>query len=366
MTMVLINVLIILTLLCIGCSSLSPTIVEEQIIWTSLREGEVYYRTPMLTNLPNRDILAFAGARKYSLSDQAPKVLTMRRSRDKGSTWEPTVFLVEDTKYYFNPGTITVDYEVNSLILLYIHCSLICVDSLPQLFMLRSYDWGYSWGKPVNISTHNPEFYNLSTHPGPGYGIQKRLSPHKGRLVVCGHIELPYRAMQCVYSDDHGDTWKIGATIFEIPHTLTHKKGDFGMDESTVVELPDGFLMLNSRNNHHYHCNCRAVAISTNGGETFPLESIYYDTTLVDSGCQGTLLLHNDVMFFANPANHSDRINMTLRWSEDYGKTWAGAIVVNPEKSAYSCLSSVDDNHIGLLYEKGGYEEMSFVKIKIH
>ncbi|XP_070538735.1 sialidase-1-like [Ptychodera flava] len=351
--------------------ALSPVVIEKQILWQSGREGEIaYYRTPMLTNTPTGDILAFAGSRKYSSSDKVQKIATMRRSRDHGSTWDPTLFVVQDLgpgTDYFNFGTITVDYVANSLVFLYCHCPHnVCTDSLPTLFMMRSFDWGYSWGKAVNLSKANPDFYNFPYCPGPGYGIQKRLEPHKGRLISCGHRIGAFRAMHCLVSDDHGDTWKIAGTVPTIPYGQSHKTGDFEMDESTIVELPDGSLLLNSRNQYHYHCRCRIIARSHDGGNSFPFEEISMDATLIDPACAGSLLLHNDIMFFSNPANPSKRVNMTVRWSEDYGKTWAGALVVDPGDSEYSCLSSVDDNHIGLLYEKGGYEEMAFAKIRIH
>ncbi|XP_077987946.1 sialidase-1-like [Glandiceps talaboti] len=351
--------------------SLSPEVVERQLLWQSGREAEISaYRTPMMTSTPTGDVLAFAGARKYSLSDQAQKVATMRRSRDKGSTWDPTMFVIADLgpkTDYFNFGTITVDSVANSLVFLYCHCPHnVCSDSLPTVFMMRSYDWGYSWEKPINLSIANPEFFNFQYCPGPGYGIQKKLAPHKGRLISCGHRIGPLRAMHCLVSDDHGDTWKIGGTVPTIPYAQSHKSGDFEMDESTIVEMPDGSLLLNSRNQYHFHCRCRIIARSYDGGDTFPFEHISLDETLIDSACAGSVLIHNNLMFFANPANASKRVNMTVRWSEDFGKTWAGALVVDPGDSEYSCLSSVDDDHIGLLYEKGGYKEMTFVKIRIH
>ena len=42
------------------------------------------------------------------------------------------------------------------------------------------------------------------------------------------------------------------------------------MDEAQLVELADGRVMANMRNDHlNASCNCRAVSISTDGGATF-------------------------------------------------------------------------------------------------
>ena len=65
-------------------------------------------------------------------------------------------------------------------------------------------------------------------------------------------------------------------------------------------------------------------------------------------------------------ASHpTSRVNTTLRWSTDYGQTWPYALNINTGASGYSCLTSVDDNHIGVLYEKG-IGPLWFVKIQLN
>ena len=63
---------------------------------------------------------------------------------------------------------------------------------------------------------------------------------------------------------------------------------------------------------------------------------------------------------------------MTVRASDDDGKTWPSSRVVNPGGSAYSCLAAIGDGTIGLLYEKilrqptfnaEGWMQLSFVKL---
>ena len=58
-----------------------------------------------------------------------------------------------------------------------------------------------------------------------------------------------------VYSDDHGATWHKGANV-----------GD-RMDENKTVELSDGRVLLNSRDNANQ--GYRKVAVSTDGGATY-------------------------------------------------------------------------------------------------
>ena len=69
------------------------------------------------------------------------------------------------------------------------------------------------------------------------------------------------------YSDDGGLTYQLSDTVLE------------KMDEAQLVELADGSVMANMRNGHLTSCDCRAVAISSNGGKSF--SNITYDPALI-------------------------------------------------------------------------------------
>jgi sialidase-1 len=121
-----------------------------------------------------------------------------------------------------------------------------------------------------------------------------------------------------IYSDDNGETWQIGGSA---PHEKTN--------ESTIAELSNGDLMLNSRNGNKGSNDCRVVSISTDGGETFP--RCYVDNILIEpgNGCFGSLLNHSmnertgrANILFSNPNDGEDRVNGTLKLSEDDGVTW--------------------------------------------
>jgi sialidase-1 len=60
------------------------------------------------------------------------------------------------------------------------------------------------------------------------------------------------------------------------------------------------------------------------------------------------------VLLFANPDSKTARQHMTIKVSYDDGKTWPAQkkILLDEGKSrGYSCLTSVDNNTIGILYE---------------
>ena len=86
--------------------------------------------------------------------------------------------------------------------------------------------------------------------------------------------------------------------MYKIPVTLTF---------SQPIELPDGSIMLNMRNEYKFHCSCRGVAISYDGADTFPMEHLYFDETLIDPAVAAGLLFHNNMVFFTNPKSTTKR-----------------------------------------------------------
>jgi len=58
-------------------------------------------------------------------------------------------------------------------------------------------------------------------------------------------------------------------------------------------------------------------------------------------------------MLFLNPANETQRVNMTLRLSVDEGKSWAKSLVLHPGPSAYSDMTVLTNGNVGCFYEAG-------------
>jgi sialidase-1 len=60
------------------------------------------------------------------------------------------------------------------------------------------------------------------------------------------------------------------------------------------------------------------------------------------------------MLLFSNPDSKTARKNMTIKVSYDDGATWVDSkkILLDEGKSrGYSCLTSVDNHTIGILYE---------------
>jgi sialidase-1 len=113
------------------------------------------------------------------------------------------------------------------------------------------------------------------------------------------------------------------------------------------------------RNDHkNATCNCRAMAISNDGGSSFG--PITYDAALISPVCQASVLSDGDgdnhAVFFANPASIDGRYNGVVRRSAD-GLHWDAQLSVSgpaPARFAYSCLTKMPGGKkIGLLWETG-------------
>ncbi|KAJ8373167.1 hypothetical protein AAFF_G00270730 [Aldrovandia affinis] len=362
--------------LCGAYGQIEPLVYDEQLLWVGGGAGQVNtYRIPLLTFTLQGSLLAFSEARKTSSSDVGAKFIALRRSTDRGATWSPTSFIVDDGSLAdgLNLGSVLVDEQRGSVILLYSLCFHRYHCSPSSTMMVHSLDDGLTWSSPRNLST---QLGVKSFAPGPGFGIQVSATPAVGRLIVCGHGNAGGDGIFCVLSDDHGLNWRYGAMLKSIPYNQPKKDLDFNPDECQPLEMEDGSIVINARNQNNYHCRCRVVVRSSDGAESLPLENLGFDDTLVDPVVAAGALQKEGVLFFTNPASTEHRINLTLRWSLTNGSSWEkDAVQIWAGPSAYSAMTSLvggtteDRKYIYVIYEKGHkspYETISFAKIHLY
>ncbi|XP_071947984.1 sialidase-1-like [Antedon mediterranea] len=354
-----------------GVTQVEPLVTLEEKIWVAGDADVSHYRIPLLTYTPkNKNLLAMAEARKYATSDAGSKFLAIRRSNDGGYSWKPQQFIENDGSIFdgISLGSVVVDDELGNIFIVFSRCNHYEKCNISTLYYVKSTDDGYTWNNPVNMSM---SIGTKAFAAGPGSGIQLKNSKYNGRLLVCGHGTLDGDGMFCLISDDHGDNWRYGGMLKSIPYNTPKVSGDFIPDECQPIEMPDGSVVVNTRNQGHYHCHCRIIAKSTDGGETFPIDDVYFDLNLIEPAVAAGALFHNGVMYFTNPTSTSHRVNMTLHWSYDLGKTWNNSLSIWPNPSGYSTMTTIPglDNSIYILYEKGRvstYESLSFVKVDLH
>lgn len=324
--------------------------IATSVVFTAGTEGYHTFRIPSVIATRNGDLLAFAEARKSSRSDTGDIDLVMRRSRDQGKTWSALQVVADDGPNTIGNPCPVVDRTDGTIRLLLTHN--LGIDNETAIlegkstgtrgvWLTSSTDDGATWSKPIAItkSTKADDWTWYAT--GPGVGVQLQ----SGRMVIpCDHYVAGTKEARShvILSDDHGKSWRIGGVV----------AGD--VNESQVAEIAPNVLMLNMRNHPYKRQAGRAVALSRDGGETF--EQRTYDPILVEPGCQGSLVAIPGAagkrLIFSNPGSAQRRERMTVRLSDDAGKTWHSR-VITPGFAAYSCLTPLPDGKAGCLYERG-------------
>ncbi len=251
---------------------------------------------------------------------------------------------------------------------------LFCLE-YARAFASRSQDDGQTWSDPLEITDVFESF--RADYPwkvlatGPDHGIQLA----GGRLLVPvwlssgtgGNAHRP-SVVATIYSDDHGASWHAG----EIAVPCTDEW--VNPNETTAVELADGRVMLNVRNESPRHR--RLVTTSPDGATHWTTPR--FDETLVEPICMGSLLRLStekhggrDRLLFVNPDNLSradgreapgksrDRRNLTVRLSYDEGESWPVSKAIEPSWSAYSDLALAPDGTILCFYGRSNNSDFA-------
>lgn len=338
----------------------APCVEPDQApLFISGREGYHTYRIPSLLVSKKGTLLAFCEGRKNGRGDAGDIDLILKRSLDGGKSWGKTQVVWDDADNTCGNPCPVVDAKTGTIWLLMTHnigsdTQTMIVNGTSKkprtVWVTKSEDDGATWSAPFEITKDvmKPSWTWYAT--GPGIGIQLR----SGRLVVpCDNQVAGSKAQQAhvIVSDDAGQTWRIGGVVGP------------QCNESQVVELGEGSLMLNIRS--YRGNNRRLVAISKDGGDTFAEPTP--DKTLIEPVCQSSIVRHPGKLggiLFANPAS-TKRENMTVRLSRDECKTWPHSRVLHAGPSAYSCLAVLPDGSIACLYERGeksAYDTITFAR----
>jgi sialidase-1 len=159
-----------------------------------------------------------------------------------------------------------------------------------------------------------------------------------------------------MYSDDGGESWKIGGEM----------KGPYLSNECQAAEIGPNVVLLSARG----FGLRRLQAYSHDGGLTFGPTEVVKDLPEPLEGVEGSILYHpaSGQLVLSNPSEANwlgFRYNMSIHLSKDQGKSWQPYLVLDKGAVAYSALSLLPDNRVGILYEQSNQTRIIFLPQKI-
>ncbi len=223
------------------------------------------------------------------------------------------------------------------------------VKQTSQFLVTKSTDDGLTWSEPVNLTQMCKKREWWLWAPAPGRGIVLEdgtlVFPTQGRNATGESFS------NITYSRDQGKTW------------VTSNPAYSNTTECAVVQLSDGSLMLNMRDNRNRQdksaANGRAVFVTKDLGKSWEEHSSHHGA-LPEPTCMASLYKHTyengnkSLLLFSNPNSKYQRDHITIKVSFDDGQTWPEEnwLLLDAGKGrGYSCLTSIDENTIGIVYE---------------
>ena len=364
------------------CKFISPKDITHRMavgVRHAGNDGSASFRIPGLVTTNKGTLLGVYDVRYNSSVDLQEYVdVGLSRSTDGGKSWEKMRLPLSFGEYGGLPKaqngvgdpSILVDTQTNTVwvVAAWTHGmgnqrawwsshSGMDINHTAQLVLAKSTDDGKTWSKPINITEQvkDPSWYFLLQ--GPGRGI----TMSDGTLVFPTQFIDSTRVPNAgiMYSKDRGKTWKM------------HNMARTNTTEAQVAEIEPGVLMLNMRDNRG---GSRAIAITKDLGKTWT-EHPSSRKALQEPVCMASLIhvdakdnvLNKDLLLFSNPDTTKGRNHITIKASLDKGLTWLPEhqiMLDEAEGWGYSCLTMIDKETIGILYESS-VAHMTFQAVKL-
>ncbi len=218
------------------------------------------------------------------------------------------------------------------------------------IYMLRSSDEGKTWSDPVDITS---DFLIVEDGTFLGVSPGNSITTQDGRVLMPLYVDK--KESVSVYSIDNGDTW----------HRMTKQPYNCNVDEWQAVQAPDGTVLALGRAKSF---GKTPLSLSYSKGKRWAKVK---PTGLLAPKCQKSVINVGNYVFCSHPSERT-RENGVIsvgRFRRSNGRTigidWYSDTIINEGFFAYSCMTQIDEDHIGVLYEAQPSSLICFKKFKI-
>lgn len=352
-----------------GCQGdkVPTNVFERTLVFKQGDAGSKFYRIPAVTTAADGSIVVVADKRITCLWDLPNDIdVVCRRSEDMGRTWSETVTIAgEGTTSGYGDPALVLDRKSGNLLCLMASGNGLWqsnAENPARLMMAVSKDNGQSWSAPREIT---PQIYGpdcqdsiRSKWYGAFISSGNALQLKDGRIMAV----MPTRTtsewggpLSCyvIYSDDGGETWNV-----------SQNPGDSNGDESKLVELQNGDILMSIRNRAH---GKRKFSLSHDRGVTW--SEPFFQDDIIEPACNGDMIRYRhgkqSYLLHSIPYHTENRENIHILASYDEGKTWPVKRSIVPGEAAYSSLTVLSDGTIGCFVEEGGNDggfELHFIR----
>lgn len=344
--------------------------------------GPVYYRIPSLVVTTNGTLLAFADRRYNNRNDLPNRIeVEVKRSTNNGKTWSKGIRVTPRslsdqeghgdvaTVVNRNTGEILALAAAGAGFVATAGQSLISTPYTPmKIILFKSSDDGKTWsaGEDITSQIYGAQCKDQSrkgwyaAFVTSGNGLQ--LST--GRIIFVINVRENQQTAgstfknYALYSDDGGKSWSV---------SKSGPQNNYGGNESKIVELVDGRLLMSTRPNSG---NKRMHSYSSDGGETWTKsepksditvassngDMIYYTST--KNGWDTNRIIHfipTSTVTVSGEGQYNGRTGPAsplFYYSYDDGQTFTRSQDIRSgQQAGYSSLAVLHDGSIGVLFE---------------
>lgn len=318
--------------------------------------GSKIYRIPAMVVAKDGSIITAYDKRFDSWGDAGSHRidLVVRRSTDNGKTWSEPLTIAEGT----GKGGFSNGYGDPALVVTS-KGRVICISCAgdkgfgqgqKDVAMIYSDDNGKTWSEPINITDYHLDNKvdgkrNMLGSHGFFVTSGRGIVTKSGRIAFAANYRLANGRINeyVFYSDNEGKTW-----------TLDNHLGYGGADESKLVELNDGRLMMSIRQHGKRGFNVTTEKNSLLWGKQWRSDDIK------GTACNADILYYNrdrsgknDILLHTIPATIPtlQRANLLLYISKDGGKSWTAVDTLQAGAASYSTMDRLTDGSLAIFYE---------------